>query len=125
LTLRVSGLRPRLRTVPCSLSYGSRPILEPTTNPNAIPARSHMRFITRFLSPRATLFSSPLASSCFPPVPLRHVNVKLLRSGKDALPRSIAFGITHSLNLIEASNGVSHVSRIVQWLLAFFRESEL
>jgi hypothetical protein len=87
-----------------------------------------MRFITRFLSSRATLFSLPLASSCFsqvPPVPLRHVNLTLLRSGKDALPRSIAFGITHSLNLIEASNGVSHVSRVVQWLLAFFRESQL
>jgi hypothetical protein len=45
-TLRVSGRLPSLRTALSNFSYGSRPILDPITIPNATPTNSQVRLIT-------------------------------------------------------------------------------
>jgi hypothetical protein len=42
----------------------------------------------------------------------------------DALPRGIALGVCHALDLVESRNRVAHVARVVDWLLALLREGE-
>jgi hypothetical protein len=46
------------------------------------------------------------------PVFLRYLHAELLGGANDALPRSIAFSVTHAIYLIEAGYGVSDMACI-------------
>jgi hypothetical protein len=47
-----------------------------------------------------------------------YFDTELLGGRLDALPRRIAFGIGHTVNLIEARNGIADMARVLEWLLA-------
>ncbi len=59
------------------------------------------------------------------PALLRYLHAELLGGIHDAIPRSVAFGVTHALYLIEASYGVSDMACVCQRLFPLFGESEL
>src|SRR5580658_4609173 len=59
------------------------------------------------------------------PVFLMQLDMMFLRSGLDAFPRGIAFGVSHAVHLLEAGDGVAHVSSVMNGFLAFLWESEI
>jgi hypothetical protein len=59
------------------------------------------------------------------PVFLMQLDVMFLRSGLDAFPRGIAFGVSHAFHLLEAGDGVAHVSSVMDGFLAFLWEREI
>ena len=58
----------------------------------------------------------------FAPAFLVHLHVELLGGGLDPLPRRVAFGVGHVLDLIETRDRVADVARILDRLLALLGE---
>ena len=52
-------------------------------------------------------------------------DAELFGCGLNALPGSIAFGVTHAFDLIKSGNRVSHVGRVVQRFLFFLWKSKI
>src|SRR5205823_545140 len=65
------------------------------------------------------------AAEELPPVVDAHLDVELLRRGLDTLPGLVAFGVGDVLDLVETSDRVANVRRVVDRFLAPFREREL
>jgi len=58
------------------------------------------------------------------PALFRHLDAVLLGRGLDPLPGCIAFGITHTFDLIEPRNSVAHMARAFERFLALLGERE-
>src|SRR6188474_313410 len=68
---------------------------------------------------------SALAFRQFAPALLSDLDAELLRRRQDALPRGIALGIGHAVDLIEARDRVADVTGILERLLALVRKCEV
>src|SRR4051812_12648617 len=85
----------------------------------------------RALAPQSNASSSragqpsALALRQLAPALLADLDAELLRRRHDALPRSIALGIGHALDLVEARDRVADVARILERLLALVRECKV
>jgi hypothetical protein len=60
-----------------------------------------------------------------PPALFVQLHIELTGGGADALPGLITFGVAHAFNLVETSDCVSNVLRVMNGFLLFFRERVL
>src|SRR4051812_22400083 len=54
-----------------------------------------------------------------------HFDVELLCRGLDAFPRLVAFRVADVLHLVEAGDGIAHMGRVLERLLALLGKCEL